>query len=180
VKSGVRRIVLLSGRGEEGAVLGEEAVRAAGANWTILLCSWFAQKPQRGSLRGAGAERRGRTTVGQLYELTGPRLMTFAEAVAEIGKAMGRDIRYQQVSMGQYKALLAENHVPADFVWLIDHLFTTVLDGRNSHVTDGVQRALGRKPRDFGEYARATATAGGWGPAHAPDGEAAQAAAGRS
>ena len=45
--------------------------------------------------------------------------------------------------------------VPADVVALLSYLFTEVLDGRNAHVTDGVQRALGRAPRDFRDYARA-------------------------
>jgi uncharacterized protein YbjT (DUF2867 family) len=49
VKSGVRRIVLLSGRGEEGAALCEEALRASGADWTILRCSWFAQNFSEGA-----------------------------------------------------------------------------------------------------------------------------------
>jgi hypothetical protein len=40
------------------------------------------------------------------------------------------------------------------------YLFTEVLDGRNESLTDGVQRALGRPPRDFRDYARATAAAG--------------------
>ena len=31
--------------------------------------------------------------VGQLYEPTGPRLLNFAEAVEEIAKGVGRDIR---------------------------------------------------------------------------------------
>jgi hypothetical protein len=38
----------------------------------------------------------------------------------------------------------------------------TVLDGRNAHLTDGVQRALGREPRDFADYARETAATGVW------------------
>jgi uncharacterized protein YbjT (DUF2867 family) len=190
VKNGVSRLVLLSGRGEEGALLGEEAVRASGAQWTIVRCGWFNQnfsegaflEPVRsgevalpaGSVREpfvdaddiadvAAAALTEEGHAGQLYELTGPRLMTFAEAVAEIAKAAGREIRYVQVSMEEYKAVMAEQQVPADFVWLIDYLFTQVLDGRNAHVTDGVQRALGRRPRDFSEYARDAAAAGMWG-----------------
>src|SRR5262249_60565580 len=100
--------------------------------------------------------------TGQLYELTGPRLLSFPEAVAEIAGATGRRIRYVPVSMEQYKAAMAEQHVPADFAWLIEYLFTEVLDGRNASLTDGVQRALGRTPRDFSEYARAAAAAGAW------------------
>lgn len=46
--------------------------------------------------------------------------------------------------------------------WLLNYLFETVLDGRNAYLSDGVQRALGREPRDFTEYARRAAVAGGW------------------
>ncbi|MGI9557958.1 MAG: NmrA family transcriptional regulator, partial [Solirubrobacterales bacterium] len=42
------------------------------------------------------------------------------------------------------------------------HLFNEVADGRNADVTDGVQRALGREPRDFAGYARQTAASGVW------------------
>ena len=119
--------------------------------------------------------------MGQVYELTGPRLLTFAEAVEEIARAAGREIRYVPVSMAQYASSLAEHEVPADFVWLINYLFTEVLDGRNAHLTDGVQRALGRKPRDFGDYARAAAATGVWGGVHAPSGHgASQALSGRA
>ena len=190
VNSGVGRLVLLSGRGEPGALLGEQAVRESGAEWTILRSTWFSQNFSEGffldqvlsgevGLPAGGVEEpfvdaddiaeiavealTEDTHVGQVYELTGPRLLTFAEAVEEIGKASGREIRYVQVSMGQYKSLLAEHQVPADFVWLIDYLFTEVLDGRNASLTDGVQRALGRPPRDFADYARDAATTGVWG-----------------
>jgi hypothetical protein len=54
--------------------------------------------------------------------------------------------------------MLAEQDVPAEYVWLLTYLFTEVLDGRNAYLTDGVQRALGRDPRDFADYAREAAT----------------------
>jgi hypothetical protein len=37
-----------------------------------------------------------------------------------------------------------------------------VFDGRNAHVTDGVERALGRPPRDFRDFARRATAAGAW------------------
>ncbi|NDU79057.1 NmrA family transcriptional regulator, partial [Actinomadura sp. DSM 109109] len=52
--------------------------------------------------------------------------------------------------------------VPEDVIWLLRFLFTEVLDGRNVQVADGVQRALGREPRDFSEYAREAAAGGVW------------------
>lgn len=188
--SGIRRLVLLSGRGEEEAQRAEQVLQNSGADWTILRCSWFSQNFSENYLRDpvvsgevvlpvgdvgepfvdaddiadvAVAALTDDRHVGQLYELTGPRLLTFAEAVGEIARATGREIRYVQVSPEQYASALAEIDLPAEFVWLVDYLFTTVLDGRNAHLADGVQRALGREPRDFTDYARDAANAGVWG-----------------
>ena len=190
VKSGVQRLVLLSGRGEDEALRGEQAVRDSGADWTILRSTWFSQNFSEGLfvdqvVNGevalpvatvqepfvdaddiaeiAVAALTDDRHVGQLYELTGPRLLTFPEAIDEIARAAGREVRYKQVSPEQYASLLAEQNVPAEFVSLLNYLFTEVLDGRNAHLTDGVQRALGRPPRDFSEYAREAAATGIWG-----------------
>jgi uncharacterized protein YbjT (DUF2867 family) len=89
-------------------------------------------------------------------------LLTFAEAVNEIAAATGREIRYVEVSPEAYASALRDAGVPAEFVWLLNYLFTTVLDGRNAQLTDGVRRALGREPRDFARYARDAADAGMW------------------
>jgi uncharacterized protein YbjT (DUF2867 family) len=88
--------------------------------------------------------------------------MTFADAVADIGRATGRPMVYEQIPLDGYKAMLAGYGVPADFVWLVGYLFTEVLDGRNASLADGVERALGRPARDFADYARAAAAAGAW------------------
>ena len=100
--------------------------------------------------------------VGELYELTGPRALTFAEAVAEISAATGREIAYVPVSIDEFAAAATAQGVPADVVGLLRYLFGEVLDGRNSHTTDGVQRALGRAPKDFGDFARDAAATGVW------------------
>jgi uncharacterized protein YbjT (DUF2867 family)/DNA-binding CsgD family transcriptional regulator len=186
---GVRRLVLLSGRGEDGALLGEQAVRDSGAEWTVLRSSWFSQNFSEGFFADqvrsgvvtipvtsvqepfvdaddladlAVAALTGDRHVGQLYELTGPRLMTFAEATDEIARAAGRKILLAQVSPRQYASLLAEQNVPSEFIGLMNYLFAEVLDGRNAHVTDGFERGLARPPRDFSEYARQTAATGIW------------------
>ncbi|HST58161.1 MAG TPA: NAD(P)H-binding protein [Longimicrobium sp.] len=195
VERGVRRLVLLSGRGEEGAQWAEEAVRASGAEWTILRCSWFAQNFSEsfllepllagelalpvGDVREpfidaddiAGAAVAALTEdghAGQLYELTGPRALTFAEAVDEVARASGRPMRFVTITLDQFAAGMAEQEVPAEMADMVMELFTTVLDGRNSQVADGVQRALGREPRDFAEYARDAAAAGAWNPSLVP------------
>jgi uncharacterized protein YbjT (DUF2867 family) len=99
---------------------------------------------------------------GQLYELTGPRTLTLAEAAAEIGDALGKEIRYVTIDAESYAAEMRAAGLPDDVVWLLDYLFITVMDGRNAWLADGVQQALGRPPRDFRDYARAAAASGVW------------------
>jgi len=189
LKNGVRRLVLLSGRGEEKAQEAEQALMESGSDWTILRASWFAQNFSESflldSIRAgevvlpvgsteepfidaediadvAVAALTDDSHIGQLYEITGPRMLTFADAIAEIGEASGRPIRYETVSPERYASLLEAHQVPADYVSLVMYLFTTVMDGRNAHMADGVQRALGRAPRDFADYAKGTAATGVW------------------
>jgi uncharacterized protein YbjT (DUF2867 family) len=189
VESGVTRLVLLSGRGEPEAQRAEEELKASGADWTILRCAWFAQNFSESFLidpvlAGEIALPVGDVKepfidaddiadaavvaltepghVGQLYEMTGPRLLTFAEAAAEIGKASGRKIRYERISHEAFFTTLQQAEIPAEFFGLMTELFTEVLDGRNAHVSDGAQRILGRAPKDFSDYARDTAATGIW------------------
>jgi uncharacterized protein YbjT (DUF2867 family) len=189
LKAGVRRMVLLSGRGEEEAQRAEQALQDTDADWTIVRASWFAQNFSESFLldavlSGEVALPAGRTKepfidaediadvvvealtdashIGQLYEVTGPRLLTFADAVGEIAEASGRRIRYKEILAEEYASLLEKHEVPSEYVSLVMYLFTTVLDGRNESLTDGVQRDLGREPRDFAEYARETAATGVW------------------
>ena len=186
---GVRRLVLLSGRGEVEAQRAEQALQASGADWTVVRCSWFDQNFSEGYLlhpvlAGEVALPVGDVPepfvdvddvadvavaaltedghAGQVYELTGPRSLTFGEAVEEIGRATGRNLRFTPVAIDDYEAGLAAHGVPADVAGLLRYLFTEVLDGRNATPADGVQRALGRQPRDFTVYARDAAAAGAW------------------
>ena len=100
--------------------------------------------------------------AGQLYELTGPALMTFTEATAEIARATGRDIRYQPIPHEDFMSGMKVMQLPDELTNLLDYLFTTVLDGRNATVSDGVQRALGRPPRDFACFAQKAFADGYW------------------
>jgi uncharacterized protein YbjT (DUF2867 family) len=193
VATGVRRLVLLSGRGEQGARRSEQALQQSGADWTIVRSAFMAQnfnesfflEPVRAGevafLADPGlaepfidaddiadvavAALTGDEHVGQLYEVTGPRLLGWAQAVAEIAAAAGRPIRYVPVSLEEYAALLVENQVPADDVKMLTGVFSEiagVLDGRNAYLSDGVQRALGRPPRDFADFVRDAAATGVW------------------
>ena len=192
VESGVPRLVLMSGRGEKESMRGAQAVRDSGAELTVLHPTWFAQNFsedfwQEMVQAGEVALPTGDTPepfvdaddvadvavaaltddrhIGEAYELTGPRLLTFAEAVQEISQAVGREIRYVPISVEDFAAASAEQGVPSDVVEMLTYVFGEVLDGRNAHLADGVQRALGREPRDFRAYARDAAASGIWNPA---------------
>jgi uncharacterized protein YbjT (DUF2867 family) len=190
-EKGVRRLVLLSGRGEEEAQRCERIVQDSGLEWTVVRASWFAQNFDEGAfvepvLAGEVALPAGDVLepfididdiaeivvaaltddrhTGEVYEVTGPRLMTFADAVAEIAAATGREIRYVTIPQDAFNAGLADAGVPPAQIELLEYLFTTVLDGRNASLADGVERALRRPARDFADYARAAAVRGAWNP----------------
>lgn len=190
VKSGVRKLVLLSGRGEIEAQQAERVIQNSGIDWTILRASWFCQNFSEAHflepiLQGelalpvgniaepfvdaediaecavAALTQPGHTN--QLYELTGPRALTFAEAVTEIARSTRRNIEFVAVPADTYRQALEQEQLPAELIDLVLYLFTTVLDGRNTPVTDSVQRALGRPARDFSDYVQRTGATGIWG-----------------
>jgi uncharacterized protein YbjT (DUF2867 family) len=191
-RNGVRRLVLLSGRGEEEAQSAElalmEVAEEAGIGWTIVRCAWFMQNFDENYLlepilAGEVALPAGNVPepfvdagdiadvavaaltedghAGEIYELTGPRLLTFEEAVGEISKATGRGIRFVPVSLEEFVGA-AYGDVPPEFLSFLAYLFGEVLDGRNASTTDGVRCALGREPKDFTDYARDAAATGVW------------------
>lgn len=177
---GVERIVLLSGRGEPEAIASEEALARSGVAFTILRCAFFCQNFSEGVLApdpdgviafpagdvgepfidaediaavaaAALTDREGQH-ASRTYDLTGPRLVTFAEAAGEIARATGRAVRYVPVSFDEYARALAP-HVPAEQVRFFIDLFRGLLDGHNAHVSGDVERVLKRAPRDFRAYA---------------------------
>ncbi|SFO95722.1 NAD(P)H-binding protein [Qipengyuania nanhaisediminis] len=186
---GVTRLVLLSGRGETEAQACEEVVQESGLEWTIVRASWFNQNFSEGAFiemvrSGTITLPAGDTPepfvdtddiadvavaaltedrhIGEVYEVTGPRLMTLADVAADLSAATGRSIDFVDVPHEAFVDSLAGSGAPDDVVWMLDYLFSTVLDGRNAYLTDGVERALGRKPRDFADYARQLAANGAW------------------
>lgn len=187
--AGVKRLVLLSGRGEPEAQACEQIVLSSGLKATVVRASWFNQNFSEGAfidmvLSGSITLPAGDTPEpfvdaddiadvvvaalceeghnGEVYEVTGPRLMTMADIAADLSHANGREIAFVDVPHDTFVEGLANSGAPKDVVWMLDYLFSTVLDGRNAQLTDGVERALGRKPKDFADYARDVAATGAW------------------
>ncbi|NQX93775.1 MAG: NAD(P)H-binding protein [Erythrobacter sp.] len=188
-EAGVRRLVILSGRGEPEAQACERIVLNSGLEATVVRASWFNQNFSEGAFiemvqnrtitLPAGDTPEPYVDVddiaevavaaltedgheGEVYEVTGPRLLTMADVAAELSEATGRDVTYINVPHDGFITELERSGAPKEVVWMLDYLFSTVLDGRNASVADGVERALGRKPRDFADYARSVAASGVW------------------
>lgn len=186
---GVKRLVLLSGRGEAEAQACEKIVQESSLEWTIIRAGWFNQNFSEGSF--LGMVQTGQITLpagdiaepfvdvddiaevavaaltepghrNEVYEVTGPRLMTFADVANELSKATGREISYIHIPQEAFLAGVSESGAPGEVLWLLDYLFTAVFDGRNAYLADGIQRALGRPPKDFSDYAREVATTDAW------------------
>ena len=189
VKQGVRRLVLLSGRGEHEAQACEQIIQASSVEWTIVRASWFMQNFSEGEFLTmvqdgaitlpapsipepfidindiADVAIAALTEQGhayEIYEVTGPRLMTFSEVAQEISAAAKREVQFIQLAKDDFNQAINDSGAPADIAWLLNYLFETVLDGRNAYLSDGVQRALGREPADFSEFAQRIAVRGVW------------------
>ncbi|WP_029069498.1 SDR family oxidoreductase [Jonesia quinghaiensis] len=187
---GLERLVLLSGRGEEGARHSENALRESGLPTTVLRCSWFQQNFSEHFLHGpvtrghlklpandtpeafVDLEDVADAAVHALthdepdnntYELSGPELLTFTQAAEILHNAMGRPVTFETVDVPTFVADLTQDGVPPEEAEPLAYLFTEILDGRNATLTNGIQRLLGRPPAPFHAYAQRTAMAGAWG-----------------
>lgn len=186
--AGAGRLALLSGRGEANALRGEAAVRAAGLPWTIIRSAWFAQNFSEGALHAAvmagvlpmpgdaapepivdvddvaevaAAALSEDGHAGEIYEVTGPRLMRFEQMAAALSAAAGRTVAHAPITYEAFHAAIAREQGP-QIAEVLTAIARETLDGRNARLADGVQRALGRPPRDFTLFAAAAARAGAW------------------
>jgi uncharacterized protein YbjT (DUF2867 family) len=187
--TGVKKLVLLSGRGEKEAQACEEIIRKSGLDWTIIRASWFMQNfsenflldsilsnevvlPSINTLEPfvdtddiadvAVCALTDNRLSNKIYELTGSQLLSFQTATSLIAKGLNREIIYTEISMEAYVAALKSYQLPDDFIWLIHYLFSEVLDGRNESLSNDIEIILGRKPTTFEEYVTKTVKTGIW------------------
>jgi uncharacterized protein YbjT (DUF2867 family) len=157
----------------------EQAVRDSGAEWTIIRPNNFNQnfsedlwwEPLRagrltlpvGAVPEPFVDAQDIADVaavlltsdghhGKVYDLSGPRAITFEAAVATIAKAAGRDLRYVEVTPEQYRTELLDLGASEDDAAELNALFDGMRAGYYAEPADGVQRVLGREPTDFDTY----------------------------
>ena len=191
-RCGIKKLVLLSGKGEREAELCEQVVMHSGIDYTIVRASWFNQNfsesfflepilegfvalPQADvKVPYVDTDDIAEVVVAALlneehnektYQLTGPRSLTFKDVFKEISEVTGRDIAFTPIALPAYVSVMKQQGVPVDFVWLIEYLFSEVLGNpSNSEVTTDIESILGRKPKDFLDYVKETAATGVWIP----------------
>ncbi|MFF8655376.1 NmrA family NAD(P)-binding protein [Streptomyces huasconensis] len=196
--AGVRRFVVLSGRGievygdsfEPSMAEAERVVREAGVDWTVIRPNNFSQNFDEDVFHEPLLEGRLALPVGdapepfidaediaevaavlltedghsgRTYELSGPRSLTFAEAVAEMAKASGRPMRFEHVTEEAYVAELIGRGAPEEAARSLAAVLAFLAGGHNSAPVSGVREVLGREARDFTEYAKRAAESGAWG-----------------
>lgn len=188
--AGIRKLVLLSGKGEKEAELCEQVIIHSSLDHTIVRASWFNQNFSESFflepiVAGHVALPKAEAQVpyvdtddiadvvvevltasghnGKIYELTGPELLKFEEVIGRIAAATNRKIQFTPIALHAYIKMLEEHQVPADYVWLINYLFSEVLDKKsNAVVTNDIEKVLGRRPKDFNSYVKETAASGVW------------------
>ncbi|MEO0477827.1 MAG: NAD(P)H-binding protein [Planctomycetota bacterium] len=191
--AGVDKVVLLSGRGEANAQVCEQIVRDSGLRYTLVRAGWFNQNFDEGHFLGSVLEGVIALPVGgsvepfvdcddiadvayaaltdgkhdgELYELTGPELLNMDQVAQILTNASGHEIRYLPISFEEHQAELTQ-HMGPEFAKFLTDLMREVMDGRNEWLGDGVQRALGREPKSFAQYAKEVAVTGVWEVEHA-------------
>ncbi|KUL55355.1 NmrA family transcriptional regulator [Streptomyces sp. NRRL F-4489] len=161
----------------------EDAVRGSGLAWTILRPGGFASNAfaWAESVRGertvaapfgdvglpvidpadiaevAAAALRKDEHAGQVYELTGPAVITPRQQAAAIGAALGEPVRFAELSRAEAHARMAA-FMPEPVV----ETTLAILGEPNAaelRLSPDVERVLGRAPRPFAEWARRNAEA---------------------
>lgn len=172
-----------------GMVAAERAVRDSGAEWTIIRANNFSQNFDEdmfhaplmagrlalpiGSVPEPFIDVRDIADVaavlltsdghhGKVYDLSGPRAITFGTAVATIAAASGRAIRYEEITPAEFRTDLLALGLSEDGADEINTLFAVMRAGHYATPGDGVRQVLGREPIDFDDYVAQAAAAGAW------------------
>jgi uncharacterized protein YbjT (DUF2867 family) len=189
---GVKKMVLLSGKGETEAEACEKIVMDSGVEYTIVRASWFNQNWSESFflepiLSGEVALPMSNVLIpfvdaddiaevaatvlmedrynGQVIEVTGPELITFKDIAHIIAKVSNRNLNFYDITLDQYTEGMKQMQIPEDVVWLIEYLFSHVLTNPdNQKITNDIEKVLGRKAKTFLEYAEETTKTGVWSP----------------
>lgn len=179
-EQGVKKVVLLSGRGVKEAQVAEQIVADSGLEWTFVRAAWFSQNFSEGEFSHmtqtgeialpmgdavepiidaddiaevVAAALNDTSLNGEVLDLSGPEALTHDQIAAELSWAAGREIRYVPISTDAFRDALGGMHVTDEYTDLLVYLFDITRSGINAEPTGDVERVLGRLPRSFAEFA---------------------------
>ncbi|MCE9573842.1 MAG: NAD(P)H-binding protein [Deltaproteobacteria bacterium] len=164
---------------------GEAAIRDRGVAFTFIQSAGFMSNAlgwshairERGVLRsstGAGtiafihpddiadvatAALVERDHDGQALIITGPEALSYGEMAAAIGRAIGRRVRFEEISDQQAHASVVRWAGKGPYADALVDIWRAVREGRLATVSDVVPRILGRKARSFDRWAEENAEA---------------------
>lgn len=165
----------------------EAYLRGSGLGWTILRPNFFMENFSHGDLRGAIAGggvipvcAGGAATsfisvedvaavavktlrepghMGRTYDLTGEESLDHAQVAAILTDLLGRPVRYLDLPEADLRAGLEQAGLGAAAIGYLLRLYALVRAGHCASVRPTVAELLGRRPRTFAEFARASADA---------------------
>jgi uncharacterized protein YbjT (DUF2867 family) len=90
---------------------------------------------------------------GKLYDLTGPRTLSFSDIAEEITRGPGHKVQYDPHEPGAFLAEQLDNGVPADWAYTLCAMYQDIATGRLNSVSSDIEQVLGKPARDFSEFA---------------------------
>jgi uncharacterized protein YbjT (DUF2867 family) len=165
--------------------LGEAAVRASGIPFTFVrptgfmsnLLNWAHSIKAEGVIRTCTGEGRRafihsadiaavvvealvtRRYLGEALAITGPEAVTFLEAAATIGAAIGKTVQFEAISDEEASRRFAASGESTEVTEAHVALWRAIREGRLAMVTEEVERVLGRRPISLDAWASENAAA---------------------
>ena len=153
---------------------------ASGLAWTLLKPNFFMQNflGSAGTIKEQGKfflpMAEGRTVMadvrdigavaaevltgsghaGKSYEITGPEVLSFADAAERFTRVLGRKVEYVHVPMPAYRQTLARFLTNEWHLNAVCELFQEIADGQDLHIADSVQKLTGKPPRSLEQFIR--------------------------
>ena len=185
----VRRIILLSGRGEDEAAKIEEVALSNAIPTTVLRASWFAQNFSEGYFvegvvngqlaipsklvrepfidtrdiaKAVVFALKDKSSNNYVFELTGPELLSFEDVAKKFTKHLDQSVTYVYMPIEDYINQLLQFGVSTDEIDLTRFLFGELLDGRNAYTTSDLSLLLGEQGTSFEQFIQHTKPSGVW------------------
>jgi hypothetical protein len=101
-------------------------------------------------LRSSGHE-------GKSYDMTGPEALTMTEVTERISQAIGKSVRYVNITLEEKKQAWLAAGIPPERVDTVSEVLVERRKWSESRVYLGTHKAFGVQPTTFAEFARRNA-----------------------